>query len=134
MANRTVRFGVAMPADLVERFDAETQNFRNRSDALRRLVQEFLAEREFAEDQEVMGTLTLVYDHHRAKEPGGLTEIQHESGGLIHSTMHIHLDARRCLEVVVVRGPAGRIRGLVERLGSALGVLQARLQAAPLET
>ncbi len=132
MANKTIRFGVAMPADLVERFDAETKNFRNRSDALRRLVQEYLAEREFAEDQEVMGTLTLVYDHHRAKEPGGLTEIQHVNGGLVHSTMHIHLNARRCLEVVVVRGPAGRIRGLVERLGSAPGILQARLQVAPL--
>lgn len=131
--SKTIRFGVAMPADLVERFDAETKNFRNRSDALRRLVQEFLAEREFAEDQEVMGTVTLIYDHHRAKEPGGLTEIQHESGGLVHSTMHIHLDVRRCLEVVVVRGSVGRIRLLVERLGSAPGVLQARLQAAPLQ-
>jgi len=127
-----VRFGVAMPEDLVARFDAATANFRNRSDALRRLVQEFLAEREFAPDQEVMGTVTLLYDHHRSREPGGLTEIQHDAGGLVHSTMHVHLDPHRCLEVVVVRGPGGEIRDLVERLGSAPGVLQARLQAAPL--
>jgi CopG family nickel-responsive transcriptional regulator len=128
-----VRFGVAMPEELVERFDAATVNFRNRSDALRRLVQDYLAEREFAEDQDVMGTVTLLYNHHHAREPGGLTEIQHESGGLVHSTMHIHLDHDRCLEVVVVKGAAGQIRGLVERLGSAPGVLQARLQAAPLD-
>ncbi len=127
-----VRFGVAMPEDLVARFDAATANFRNRSDALRRLVQEFLAEREFAPDQEVMGTVTLLYDHHRSREPGGPTEIQHDAGGLVHSTMHVHLDHRRCLEVVVVQGPGGKIRDLVERLGSAPGVLQARLQAAPL--
>ena len=127
------RFGVAMSAKLVERFDAATGNFRNRSDALRRLIQDYLDECEFNADQEVMGAVTLIYDHHRAKEPGGLTEVQHANGGLIHSTMHIHLDSRRCLEVVVVRGPAGRIRELVERLGSAPGVLQARLQAAPLE-
>jgi len=127
-----VRFGVAMPERLIERFDAATANFKNRSDALRRLVQDFLDERELEPKSRVMGAITLLYDHHRAKEPGGLTEIQHDAGELIHSTMHVHLDHRRCLEVLVVRGPAGELRGLVERLGSAAGVLQARLQAAPL--
>ncbi|HNQ35938.1 MAG TPA: nickel-responsive transcriptional regulator NikR, partial [bacterium] len=68
------------------------------------------------------GTVTLVYDHHRRELVGELTEIQHGAHRMIISSQHIHLDDDNCLEVVIIRGRAGAVRQLGERLRSVRGV------------
>ena len=52
----------------------------------------------------MIGTLTLVYDHHVHELGDALTGIQHQHHAAILSTLHIHLDAHLCLEVLVLRG------------------------------
>jgi len=39
-----------------------------------------------------------------------LTELQHQLGEHVRATMHIHLDADRCLEVIVLRGRSEPLR------------------------
>jgi CopG family nickel-responsive transcriptional regulator len=77
-----------------------------------------------------LGTVTLVYDHHVADLQERLTEIQHREGGLVISALHVHLDRHRCLEVLVVKGGAAKIRALADRLIGARGVKHGKLTLA----
>jgi CopG family nickel-responsive transcriptional regulator len=77
--------------------------------------------------QEIAGTITLVYDHHARNLQAKLTDIQHDSEGLIVSVMHVHLGHHDCLEVLVVRGPADKVRGLADKLAAVRGVKHGEL-------
>ena len=55
-------------------------------------------------DGNVIGTVTLVYDHHARLPPEKLTDVQHESHELVISTLHAHLDRDTCLEVMLPCG------------------------------
>ena len=83
--------------------------------------------------QQIAGTITLVYDHHRRNLQSKLTEIQHDSEGLIVSVMHVHLNHHDCLEVLVVRGVAWRVRALADQLGAVRGVKHAKLMITAIE-
>lgn len=77
--------------------------------------------------QEIAGTITLVYDHHARNLQAKLTDIQHDAEGLIVSVMHVHLSHHDCLEVLVVRGPADRVRRLADKLAAVRGVQHGKL-------
>ena len=77
--------------------------------------------------QEIAGAITLVYDHHARNLQAKLTDIQHDREGLIVSVMHVHLSHHDCLEVLVVRGSADKVRGLADRLAAVRGVQHAKL-------
>lgn len=125
-----IRFGVSMDERLLGRFDEqlERKGYVNRSEAVRDLVRNSLAEEVLEDDTaEAVGTVTLVYDHHFSDLSDKLTEHQHSHHESIVSTLHIHLDAHQCLEVVVLRGSAGEIRRLAESLIGTKGVTQGQL-------
>ena len=63
------------------------------------------------EDEEVAGTVTLIYDHHVRGLSDLLLELQHNYHRLILSTMHMHLDHHNCLEVLAVKGTASESSG-----------------------
>ena len=73
-------------------------------------------------DAEAAGTLTLVYDHHKNDLARKLTRMQHDDHDIIITTLHVHLDHHNCLEVLVLKGDAGRVRALADRLVSCKGV------------
>lgn len=125
------RFGVSMEADLLREFDAliGTKGYANRSDALRALVRSHLLETRIHERpaMQVVGTITLVYDHGNGDLPNRLTELQHRSHGSFVSTLHVHLDAHTCLEVLVVRGKLSSVRSISDSLCGTRGVRQGKL-------
>ena len=75
----------------------------------------------------VVGTVTLIYDHHTRLLPEKLTDLQHEYHDVVISTLHAHLDHERCLEVVILRGKSKRVQQLADRLISIKGVQHGRL-------
>jgi CopG family transcriptional regulator, nickel-responsive regulator len=124
------RIGVAIGSDLLARFDRflENQGYTNRSEALRDLMRDRLVAAA-VEDPEapVVGTVTLIYDHHSRLLPDKLMDLQHDHHDLIISTTHAHLDHHTCLEVVVVKGPSKRVQKLSDLLIGAKGVHHWRL-------
>ena len=110
MGSELVRFGVAMDNDLLDRFDAliARRGYATRSEALRDLVRGALVEAHLEADGPAVATLTLVYDHHVRELSERLTEMQHDLGEHVVSTLHVHLDHDHCMEVIVLRGPAAR--------------------------
>ena len=125
-----VRFGVSIPASLLENFDRylSKKHYRNRSEAIRDLIREKLVEEEWRESKsEVVGTITYVYDHHQRELTDRLIDLQHRHYARIISTQHVHLDHDRCLEVIIVKGEASAVKDLADRIQSLKGILHCSL-------
>lgn len=132
-----VRFSVSVEDDLLEKFDAycSEEQFATRSEAVRQLIREKLTERAWATgSHQVVGTLTLVYDHHRPQLRDRLMDLQHENTDLVVSTIHTHLSHDVCLEVVVLRGQAGRLQKFASQLRGMKGIYKGELVMAGAET
>jgi CopG family nickel-responsive transcriptional regulator len=129
MTRELVRFGVAMDGDLLERFDRriERRGYANRSEALRDLIRADLAEEHVKGGGMGAATLTIVYDHHVRELTERLTEMQHELGEAVVSTLHVHLDHDHCLEVIVMRGPAFELQEACDRIIATKGVEHGRV-------
>jgi len=122
-----------MEADLLGAFDAliERKGYTNRSEAIRDLVREKLIETQWQEGKsQTAGAVCLVYDHHVPDLATKLTRMQHEVGRQIVSTLHVHLDHRNCLEVIILRGRAHRLRRIADQLASTRGVRYGKLMMA----
>ncbi|MEO8798633.1 MAG: nickel-responsive transcriptional regulator NikR, partial [Polyangiaceae bacterium] len=74
------------------------------------------------------GALTLVYNHHVRELTEKLTEEQHRMGEQVRATLHVHLDAERCLEIIVLRGKSDALRKAADKLLATRGVEQGGLQ------
>ena len=124
------RTGVSIDTDFLEQFDRfiDNQGYANRSEALRDLIRDRLVSKPVGSpNAEVVGTVTLIYDHHSRLLPEKLTDIQHEHHSEIISTVHAHLDHDTCLEVIVVKGKSKQIQQLADLLISTKGVQHGRL-------
>ena len=124
------RIGVAIESELLEKFDKhiEQRGYTNRSEAFRDLIRDELVSRTSeAPESHVVGTVTLVYDHHVRMLSDKLTDIQHDFHRAILSTLHVHLDHDHCLEVLVVRGRSADVRKVADALISTKGVKHGRL-------
>src|ERR1700755_3564273 len=109
------RIGVAIDSDLLRRFDRfiAQKGYENRSEAFRDLIRDRLVgSAVLAPNALVVGTVTLIYDHHTRLLPEKLTDLQHEHHHVVISTLHAHLDHDSCLEVVVLRGKSKDVHTL----------------------
>ncbi|MBN1883010.1 MAG: nickel-responsive transcriptional regulator NikR [Deltaproteobacteria bacterium] len=130
--SNTKRFGVSLDGELLDKFDEyiEKKGYQNRSEAIRDLIRDRLVRREWEEEdgnRSKMAVLTMVYDHHRPDLQMKLTDIQHESHNIVHSSLHIHLDHHNCMEIIVLKGSAKQIIQVGENLISTKGVKHGKL-------
>ena len=124
------RIGIALDSELLERFDRSIaqRGYTNRSEAFRDLIRDRLVSEQTAiPDAIVVGTVTLIYDHHAHGVTEKLTELQHAHHQLIVSTSHAHLDYDSCLEVLIVHGKSSLVEQLADRLIGLKGVQHGRL-------
>src|SRR5271167_2752241 len=131
------RIGVSLDSELLERFDSfiADKGYENRSEAFRDLIRDRLVSSVvIAANALVVGTVTLIYDHHTRLLPEKLTDLQHENHEIIISTLHAHLDHESCLEVVILRGTSREVQKLADRLISTKGVQHGRLVMSSPET
>jgi CopG family nickel-responsive transcriptional regulator len=131
MKKETVsRFSVSLPPSLLDQLDlmAQEKSYDNRSLAIADMIRDQLVEhRQKFGHEEIAGTITLVYDHHKMHVQETLTDIQHDHHEVILSSVHVHLDHHNCLEVLLVRGKAGVIRKIADELIAAKGVKHGKL-------
>jgi len=128
---RTARTGVTFPPELLSELDriVERIGYTSRSKAIQDSVKSYITEQKWLSDQkgEKIGVLVLVYDHESRGVEDYLTDTEHEYASLVCSSTHVHLTKRDCLETMVVRGRASKIRELTEKFQTRKGVKQARL-------
>jgi CopG family nickel-responsive transcriptional regulator len=128
--SKLARIGVALDSLLLRKFDEliEERGYTNRSEAFRDLIREELVRKSWeSPNADVVGTVTLVYDHHVRMLSEKLTSMQHDHHKNILSTMHVHLDHDNCLEVLVVKGKAKNVQKIADGLISTRGVKHGRL-------
>ncbi|MDR3620541.1 MAG: nickel-responsive transcriptional regulator NikR [Paludisphaera borealis] len=133
MKDVLTRFSVAIGGELLKRFDVycEKHRYPNRSEAVRGLIRAALIEEAVDEEtSDAMGVVTLIYDHHAGRVAERLTDLQHEQINAVVTTTHVHLDARRCLEVILLRGRTKMVRKLADDLIGTKGVETGRLVLA----
>ena len=124
------RFSLSMSTELVRQLDGmvRAKGYANRSQAVADMVRGHLVEHHAQRGvHEIAGTVTLVYDHHKRNIQALLTDIQHDHDELIISAMHVHLDHHNCMEVLAVRGRAGAVQTVADRLIAAKGVKHGKL-------
>jgi len=128
--NELARFGVSMEKKLLHDFDRRicSRGYGNRSEAIRDLIRDRLVELAWEGGTgDVVGTLTIVYDHHVRDLTDRLTDIQHKYHASIIASTHAHLTHHTCLEVIILRGSAQTIRKIADALLAAKGVRHGKL-------
>ncbi len=118
------RFGVSLDKELLQKFDhwLREKKYTNRSEAFRDLIRQELVHKQWQGNEEIAGTITLIYDHRKRELVNKLMDIQHDFGKIIISAQHIHLDHNNCLEIVAVKGSPKQAQNLTDSLKSVKGV------------
>jgi len=112
--------------DRLERM-VKKSRYANRSEFIRDMLRDRFVEEEWQGNEEVVGTVTLVYDHHTRELSKKLTALQHHRHHLVLATTHVHLDHEMCAEMILMKGKANDIREMADLLRQQKGVVHAAL-------
>jgi len=127
------RIGVSLEPELLKDFDKviSKKGYVSRSEAIRDLVRDSLAENEWKNDKDIMcGVIVMIYEHHTTGIGEKLTEMQHGRMQNINTSIHVHLNHDKCMEVLIVEGELGQLKALSNEISSVKGVLRCKLTMA----
>lgn len=131
MPQKITRVSLTLPQELLDELDRslKAQRYASRSEAVRDALRDFLASYRWRSELkgEQLGAILVLYEHDVRGLTDALMDIQHESSSIISAVQHLHVDTENCLEILIVRGAAEKIRRLVDGLGALRGVKQAKL-------
>jgi CopG family nickel-responsive transcriptional regulator len=124
-----VRLSISLEKPLYDRLEklVREHGYSNRSEFIRDMVRDRLVEREWEHNREVVGTVTLVYDHHARRLSEKLTSLQHHHHDSILATTHVHLDEHMCAEMILIKGRAAIVKEIADMLRRQKGILHATL-------
>ncbi len=126
-----MRIGVSLPENLLTKFDdiILQRGYSSRSEGIRDAIRNYIIHYEWMSDiqGERVGVITIVYSHSQRGLVDNLTDIQHDFGGVIQSSLHVHLDHDNCLEVVVLKGEGKDVKKAAERMMALKGVKHVKL-------
>lgn len=124
------RISISIPKDLADFLDELVikNNYSSRSEFIRDILREFAVEESWSQPkEEVIGVLTIIYDHHKRELSQKMIDIQHDYYINILCSTHVHLDHHNCLEVIIVKGKADEILNVVNSISGLNGVKFAKL-------
>jgi CopG family nickel-responsive transcriptional regulator len=127
------RFGVSIDSNLLKKFDKQIKQkgYSNRSEAFRDMIRESFLQEDIKKGKgEMVGSVTIIYNHHEMELPKTLTEEQHKHHGFVLSSVHVHLDHHNCMEVVLLKGKVKEISDFANKLISRRGVKHGKLMLA----
>ena len=119
------RVGVSLDKKLLSKFDKliARQDYQSRSEAIRDLIRRQLSKQQLSNPKaQAVAVVYLVYQHHATKLMQKLTSLQHSHLLETVCSMHVHLDANDCMEVIVLRGRVKQINKTAENILSQKGV------------
>ncbi|MEM9398730.1 MAG: nickel-responsive transcriptional regulator NikR [Verrucomicrobiota bacterium] len=125
------RFTVCLPSALFHDFEriSEQRGFASRSQAIAELVSRAVGEHRVKHSNAVMtGVLTLVYEHRKRDVQNKLTDLQHKYLKEIITVQVVHLERGHSLQVLLMQGPAKRLKKISDELITCKGVTQGKLE------
>jgi CopG family nickel-responsive transcriptional regulator len=131
---KITRISLTLPQELLEELDRmlKTEKYASRSESIRNALHDFLANYKWRQGLRgrQIGIIVVIYEHDVRGLTDALVDIQHASRANISAVQHVHMDRKHCLETIIVKGQAEKIRKLVDKLGALRGVKQAKLVVA----
>jgi len=128
---KLTRVSLTLPQELLEELDRmlKTEKYASRSESIRDALHDFLASYKWRQGLKgrQIGIVAVIYEHDVRGLTDALVDIKHASRANISAVQHIHIDRKNCLETIIVKGQAEKIRKLVDKLGALRGVKQAKL-------
>ena len=125
------RLSMSLPGDLFRQLDmmVEERGLPSRSQLIAELIRHALAEHEaFTRPEETLaGTITMVYRGDRGRVRHQLAQTQADYLKEVISSQHVFLEDDQSLEVLLVQGPASRLKALCDALRRVRGVQQLQL-------
>jgi CopG family nickel-responsive transcriptional regulator len=123
------RFGVSLDEELLKALDefvADNQ-FSNRSQAIRHLIEKNLTEEKWKCDNIVAGAVVLVFNNQKREILKKSSEIQFEYSDVILSVQGFYLNEINYLEIIAVKGASKRLTEVSEKLISIKGIEHGKL-------
>ena len=129
MKEKLVRFSVTVSQELLKELDEKVikKGYSSRSEFVRDVIREMIVEDRWQSDEEVIGVLTVIYDHHQRELTQKMIDIQHSKYINIMCTTHVHLDHHNCLETIIIKGKPSEIESITIKIGGLKGVKFAKL-------
>jgi len=123
------RFGVSLDSETMLKLDeyVNVNNYPNRSQAIRALIEQYAVDRKWQCGNEVAGAIVIVYNHHKRNIDNELNEVQHDYHHLILCSQHIHLSHETCLESIMVKGEAVELTALADKIIAIKGIHHGKL-------
>ena len=124
------RVTISLPDTVYQQFEGlmQERGFQNRSQAISEVLTQHIADYYSLKGNRLMaGTITLFYDHKRYGIKQQIADIQHENIREVISSLHVLLQNSNTMEVILVQGPAKKLRQIANKLLAVKGVLTGRL-------
>lgn len=131
--DRIIRFSISLPEQLLSELDKMiyARNYASRSEFTRDLIREKIVKDSWShENEELIGVLTIIYDHHQGELMSRKMNIEHDANVNIICTNHIHVDHHNCLENMVLKGFANDIEKFSDSIAGLKGVKFSKLVRA----
>lgn len=120
------RITISLDEELSQAFDkyVASEGYKNRSEAIRDLIQEKLLEVQLDADKgRCAAVVSYGYNHEERNLAQRMVKHQHLHTELVVSSMHVHLDEHNCVETVVLRGATADVKELAKKMLSETHVV-----------
>jgi CopG family nickel-responsive transcriptional regulator len=126
--SKGVKFGIYLQKELIKEIDEimMSSSIRNRSKLIQEALRLFIVENRWVTSAEVVGSISILYDHSITNIDEMLTDIQHIFRDVVISSMHVHLDENRCMLVIAVKGSSQRVKEFLDKVRMLKGTLIVR--------
>lgn len=124
------RISISLPEELLDQFDTMVveRGFESRSQAICDMINQQLNEHRRDLDGGVMaGTINLVYNHAVAGVQKKLHDLQYEHIDEVISSLNVNLTHTNTLSVVLVQGPANKLKMIADKMITQRGVVTGKL-------
>ena len=123
------RFGISIEQPLLEALDeyAKENQFTNRSQAIRQLINKNIMEKKWQCNNTVAGAITLLYDPKKREIMNQIAAELEKFHSEVLSSQRFMLEPDKWLEVVAVKGLASRLTELSDALISIKGLSHGKL-------
>jgi CopG family transcriptional regulator, nickel-responsive regulator len=123
------RFGVSLEEELLTALDqyVTENNFSNRSQAIRYLIEKNLVEHKWKCDNLVAGAVVMVYSNLKPEIRTRTAELQIHYHDVVLGVQQFILSDQNCMEIIAVKGISRRLTELSDKLISIKGIQHGKL-------
>lgn len=128
--DRVTRIGVSLEPELLKEFDEaiSKKEYASRSEAIRDLVRDSLAENEWKNGNcYVTGTVIVIYDQKTSNVMERLSAVKQKNKNNISVSFQSDVGNDKMAEIIIVNGKLGELKAFSNEAASVKGVLKGKL-------